>query len=143
MFGSRMVVKKEVELKVARTWQKKLNAIGIQVNLEILGGLDELSLEPMETLVTNADGAVEHLLEPGQMLSPKRNLLLPEDLWPLYRPVPCISQVGDPGNLSAAPAGLATVHSQLAGKAGWNAASRQNIATVVPAARFSSALQGF
>jgi hypothetical protein len=81
MFGSRMVVKKEVELKVARTWQKKLNAIGIEVNLEILGGLDELSLEPMETLVTNADGATAHLLEPAQMLCPKRNVLQPEDLW--------------------------------------------------------------
>ena len=78
MIGSRLVVKKAVELQVARTYQRKLNAIGIEVNLEILGGLDELSLEPMEQRVSSADGSEDHLLEPGQMLCPKCKVLQPK-----------------------------------------------------------------
>ncbi|MDC1288091.1 hypothetical protein N8198_09415 [Gammaproteobacteria bacterium] len=78
MVGSRMVIKKDVELEVARTYQRKLNAIGIEVNLQMLGGLDELSLEPMEQHGTGADGAEEQLLEPGQMLCPKCNALQPK-----------------------------------------------------------------
>jgi predicted nucleic-acid-binding Zn-ribbon protein len=45
--GTRFVLKREVELKVAKTYQAKLATIGVDVKLEQHGGIDDMALEPM------------------------------------------------------------------------------------------------
>jgi hypothetical protein len=71
MVGSQIVIKKEVELQVAESYQHKLTSIGIEVELKKLGDPTELSLEPMQERVPGADGAEQPMLEVGQMLCPK------------------------------------------------------------------------
>jgi hypothetical protein len=78
MVGSHVVIKKEVELQVAESYQQKLFGIGIDVKLEKLGDLDELSLEPMQQRVSSADGSEQHMVEAGQMICPKCNFLQPK-----------------------------------------------------------------
>ena len=78
MVGSCVVIKKEVELQVAETYQHKLTEIGIDVELKKLGDLDELSLEPMQHRVSSADGSEQHMVEDGQMICPKCNFLQPK-----------------------------------------------------------------
>ena len=78
MVGSRVVIKKEVELRVAESYQQKLAGIGIDVKLEKLGAVDELSLEPMQQRVLSADGSEQHMVEAGQMICPKCNFLQPK-----------------------------------------------------------------
>jgi hypothetical protein len=78
MVGSYVVIKKEVKLQVAESYQQKLSGIGIDVKLEKSGDLDELSLEPMQQRVSSADGAEQHMLEAGQMICPKCNSLQPK-----------------------------------------------------------------
>jgi hypothetical protein len=78
MVGSRVVIKKEVELQVAESYRQKLAGIGIDVKLEKLGDLDELSLEPMQQRVSSADGSEQHMLDDGQMICPKCNFLQPK-----------------------------------------------------------------
>ena len=78
MVGSCVVIKKEVELQVAESYQQKLAAIGIDVELKKLGGGAELSLEPMQQRVSSADGSEQHMLDAGQMICPKCNFLQPK-----------------------------------------------------------------
>jgi hypothetical protein len=78
MVGTRVVIKRGVELQLAKTYQKKLAAIGIEVNLELPEATSELSLEPLQQRVSSADGSEQHLLEPGQMLCPKCSFLQPK-----------------------------------------------------------------
>ena len=78
MVGSCVVIKKEVELPVAESYQQKLTAIGIDVELKKLGDLDELSLEPMQHRVSSADGSEQRMVEDGQMICPKCNFLQPK-----------------------------------------------------------------
>ncbi len=68
--GTRFVLKREVELKVAKTYQDKLATIGVDVKLEQHGGLDELALEP----VVSADGELVELLGQDEMICPKCEL---------------------------------------------------------------------
>ena len=76
--GSRAVIKKEIELRVAESYQQKLSEIGIEVKLKKHGEVSELSLEPMQQRVSSTDGAEQHLLEAGQMLCPKCKFLQPK-----------------------------------------------------------------
>jgi len=80
MVGSCIVIKKEVELQVAESYQQKLTAIGIDVELEKLGEANELtlSLEPMQERVTSTDGSEQHMLDAGQMVCPKCKTLQPK-----------------------------------------------------------------
>ncbi len=71
--GSRTVLKREVDLKVAKTYQQKLAAIGLDVKLKRHGGIDELALEPVEEpSAAQPEGAEP--LDPGEMICPKCEL---------------------------------------------------------------------
>lgn len=45
--GTRFVIKKEVELKVAKTYEDKLSSIGLDIELKKHSGVDALTLEPV------------------------------------------------------------------------------------------------
>ena len=75
MVGSQLVIKKEVELRVAESYQQRLTQIGIEVELKKHGDPTELSLEPMQERVSDADGAEQPMVETGQMLCPKCKFL--------------------------------------------------------------------
>ena len=75
MVGSQVVIKKEVELQIAESYQQKLTSIGIEVELKKLDDPIELSLEPMQERVPGADGAEQPMVEVGQMLCPKCKFL--------------------------------------------------------------------
>jgi hypothetical protein len=75
MVGSQLVIKKDVELRVAESYQQKLTSIGIEVELKKLGDPSELSLEPMQERVSGVDGAEQPMVETGQMLCPKCKIL--------------------------------------------------------------------
>jgi hypothetical protein len=70
MLGTKIVIKKEVELTVAQSYQQKLAAIGIDVTLKKQGDVSELSLEPMQEQVVDADGST-HQISSGNMICPK------------------------------------------------------------------------
>jgi hypothetical protein len=70
--GTRAVLKREVELKVAKTYQQKLAAIGIDVQLKKHGGI-ELELEPVEDPGSAQAGGAGHL-DSGEMICPKCQL---------------------------------------------------------------------
>lgn len=78
MVGSCVVIKKEVELRIAESYRQKLAGIGIDVELKKLGGAAELSLEPMQQRVSSADGSEQHMLDADQMICPKCNFLQPK-----------------------------------------------------------------
>ena len=68
--GTRYVLKREVELEVAKSYQEKLTAIGVDVKLERHGGIEELALEPLES----PDGELVEPLRQGEMICPKCEL---------------------------------------------------------------------
>ena len=70
IIGKRFVVKHEVELSVAKAYREKLLAIGVDVQLEQDGGIDELELEPVQQPISK-DGVQ---IEPGEMICPKSDL---------------------------------------------------------------------
>ena len=70
IIGKRFVVKREVELNVAKAYRDKLVAIGIDVKLKPHGDADELELEPVEQPLSK-DGVP---LEAGEMICPKCEL---------------------------------------------------------------------
>ena len=73
IIGKRFVVKKEVELSVAKAYQEKLVAIGVDVKLERDGGTGELELEPVQTPVFK-DGVQVEPLGADEMICPKCEL---------------------------------------------------------------------
>ena len=75
MVGSQLVIKKDVELRDAGSYQQKLTEIGIEVELKKLGAPTELSLEPMQERVLGADGAEQPMVETGKMLCPRCKFL--------------------------------------------------------------------
>ena len=82
LVGTSFVIKKEVELKVAKNYKDRLSAIGLDVALKRHGGIDALSLEP----VPEKEEQPEQMAEtqqaatatkppvPGVMICPKCNL---------------------------------------------------------------------
>jgi len=71
--GSHTVLKREVDLKVAKAYQQRLAEIGLDVKLKRHGGIDELALEPVvEPGSVPADDAEP--LDPGEMICPKCEL---------------------------------------------------------------------
>ena len=70
IIGKRFVVKHEVELSVAKAYEEKLLAIGVDVRLEQDGGIDELELEPVQPPLSK-DGVQ---IEAGEMICPKCDL---------------------------------------------------------------------
>ena len=75
MVGSPLVINKDVELRVAESYQRRLAEIGIEVERKKPGDPTELSLEPMQERVSGADGAEQPMVETGQMLCPKCKFL--------------------------------------------------------------------
>ncbi|MCP4769014.1 MAG: hypothetical protein GY875_22480 [Gammaproteobacteria bacterium] len=73
IIGKRFVVKREVELSVAKAYQEKLTAIGVDVRLKRHGGIDELALEPVQ-LPASKDGEPVEPLAPDEMICPKCEL---------------------------------------------------------------------
>jgi len=71
IIGKRFVVKHEVELSVAKAYEEKLSAIGIDVRLKRDGGTGELELEPVQP-PTSKDGVQ---IESGEMICPKCGLI--------------------------------------------------------------------
>jgi hypothetical protein len=65
--GTEYVVKREAEQRVAKTYQGKLAAIGLDVVLKPAGGSGGLSLEPLEI----RDEASGESLKSGEMVCPK------------------------------------------------------------------------
>jgi len=70
IIGKRFVVKREVELSVAKAYKEKLSAIGVDVSLKQDGGTGELELEPVQP-PGSKDGVQ---VEPGEMICPKCDL---------------------------------------------------------------------
>jgi hypothetical protein len=74
MVGTKMVIKKEIELTVAQSYQQKLATIGIDVTLKKQGDVSELSLElslePMQERVADTDGSKQQI-SGGNMICPK------------------------------------------------------------------------
>ena len=70
IIGKRFVVKHEVELSVAKAYQEKLSAIGVDVRLEQDDGTGELELEPVKPPLSK-DGVQ---IEAGEMICPKCDL---------------------------------------------------------------------
>jgi len=71
IIGKRFVVKHEVELSVAKAYEEKLSAIGVDVRLERDGGAGELELEPVQPPASK-DGVQ---VQPGEMICPKCDLI--------------------------------------------------------------------
>ncbi|MCP4335268.1 MAG: hypothetical protein GY785_21660 [Gammaproteobacteria bacterium] len=65
--GKHFVVKREVELSVAKAYKEHLSAIGVDVRLKRDGGIGELELEPVQPPLSK-DGVQ---VEPGEMICPK------------------------------------------------------------------------
>jgi len=82
LVGKKFVMKKGVELKLAKTYKDKLSAIGVDAVLKRQGGLDGLSLEPIqnpeaeEVTPDQKDSNVEspRPLPADAMVCPKCNL---------------------------------------------------------------------
>ena len=82
LVGTRFVIKKEVDLKLAKKYKDRLSTIGIEVTLKRHGGIDAMALEP----VAEKEPAAEQQAEaeqapaaarpsiPNGMICPKCNL---------------------------------------------------------------------
>ncbi len=75
--GTEFVVKREVDLQVAKTYKGKLVGIGVEVLLKRDGGIDELALEPVQPESSDEQG---ESAPPGtdEMLCPKCALKQPK-----------------------------------------------------------------
>ena len=73
IIGKRFVVKREVELSVAKAYKEKLSAIGVDVRLKRHGGVSELELEPVQLPASKDDPQVEPLGD-HEMICPKCEL---------------------------------------------------------------------
>jgi hypothetical protein len=75
--GTEFVVKRDVELQVAKTYQEKLSGIGVEVLLKRDGGVEELALEPVQLPGSGDD---DHTAPPSaeEMLCPKCALKQPK-----------------------------------------------------------------
>ncbi len=86
LVGTKFVMKKEVELQVAKNYKDKLSAIGIEVLLKRHGGIDELSLKPVQNPEPEAVAVGDATQQPepskpklpNGMVCPKCNLEQPK-----------------------------------------------------------------
>ena len=75
--GTEFVVKRDVELQVAKTYKDKLSGIGVEVLLKRDGGVEELALGPVQAPGSD-DDAQSAPLSAEEMLCPKCALQQPE-----------------------------------------------------------------
>jgi hypothetical protein len=77
IIGTEFVVKRDVELQVAKTYKEKLSCIGVEVLLKRDGGIEELALEPVHSPAA-ADDAESAPPSAAEMLCPKCALKQPK-----------------------------------------------------------------
>jgi len=85
MVGTRVVIKKEVELSVAKSYQQKLSAIGIDVKLEKHGDVGEQSLAPIQDDPVDGERG-----EPGAGLPGSEHMVCPKCKFKQDRADECI-----------------------------------------------------
>jgi hypothetical protein len=74
--GTEYVVKREVDLQMAKTYKDKLAGIGVEVVLKKHGGSAELALEPVQPVGTDANSPAAPA--DGEMSCPKCELIQPK-----------------------------------------------------------------
>jgi len=77
IIGTEFVVKRDVELQVAKTYREKLLRIGIEVLLKRDGGIEELALEPVHS-PGSGDNVLSASPSAVEMLCPKCALKQPK-----------------------------------------------------------------
>jgi uncharacterized RDD family membrane protein YckC len=117
IIGTEFVVKRDLELKVAKSYKEKLSGIGVEVLLQRDGGVEELALEPVH-LPDSGDDAQSAPLSAEEMICPKCALKQPKAeecsgcgvivAKVMQRAIPSadaeiVSQVVEPANIYKAP----------------------------------------